>query len=113
MNEIEQLKQRIAELEAQSERLRGGLNQAIELLVTALNEPQQITESEIHDLRTLEKSTPAQFLSEHNREVAVRAVEEFTKYIDGTGELSIDDIYFLGEESEEYANKIKSGQVKI
>lgn len=37
------------------ERLRGGLNQAIELLVTALAEPEQITDSEIVQLRKIEK----------------------------------------------------------
>ena len=43
---------------AQNERLCGALNQAIELLVTALHEPEQITESEIHDLRTVELEQP-------------------------------------------------------
>lgn len=46
------------ELAAHVERLRGGLNQSIELLVTALCEPEQITQSEIHDLRTIELSVP-------------------------------------------------------
>lgn len=36
------------------ERLRDALNQAIELLVTALHEPSQITEEEIHELRSIE-----------------------------------------------------------
>lgn len=39
------------------ERLRSALNRAIELLVTALHEPEQITEEEIHYLRTIEIET--------------------------------------------------------
>lgn len=35
-------------------KLREALNQAIELLVTATIEPEQITEAEIHELRTIE-----------------------------------------------------------
>lgn len=62
-------------LMAQVEKLRVGLNQAIELLVTALHEPQQITESEIHDLRTLEKLTPTQCLAERDANVAANAVD--------------------------------------
>lgn len=38
-------------------KLRAGLNQAIELLTTALHEPEQITEEEIHELRTLERDS--------------------------------------------------------
>ena len=67
--------QKNAELVAQVDRLRGGLNQAIELLVAALIEPQQITDKEICELRDIEQATPAQYLTKHNREVAARAVE--------------------------------------
>lgn len=52
------------ELAAYNECLRAALNQAIELLVTALHEPEQITPEEIHDLRTQELQSPAASLAE-------------------------------------------------
>lgn len=70
--EIEALKKERDELVAQCERLRAGMNQAIELLVTAIHEPEQITEGEIHDLRTLERETPAASLAH----VRAEAIEE-------------------------------------
>jgi len=46
------------------EKLRAGFNQAIELLVTALIEPEQITENEIYEFRTLELSVPKEQVDE-------------------------------------------------
>lgn len=69
------LKEDIAYLAGQVEQLRTGFNQAIELLVTALHEPQQITESEIHELRTLEKQTPTQCLAARDADIKQKAIE--------------------------------------
>lgn len=46
--------QRVAQLAKAETTLRAALNQAIELLVTGLHEPEQITPPEIHELRTME-----------------------------------------------------------
>lgn len=48
--------QSVVELYDRGKSLQGALNQAIELLVTALNEPAQITEQEIAELRSIEQS---------------------------------------------------------
>lgn len=72
VGDIDRLERENAELKAQVEQLRGGLNQAIELLVTALVEPQQITDSEISELKDIEQATPAQCLAE----VKAQALED-------------------------------------
>lgn len=69
------------ELKAQVEQLRGGLNQAIELLVTALIEPQQITDKEISELRGIEQSTPAQCLAARDAEIKAQAVYAFAENV--------------------------------
>lgn len=58
-------------LAAKVEQLRAGLNQAIELLVTGLNEPEQIKPAEIWDLRHLEKTTPKECLAQYSKKIAV------------------------------------------
>jgi len=64
-----------AELAAQVEVLRSGLNQAIELLVTALVEPQQITDAEIFDLRQIEQKIPAACIAQVRAEAVIAAVK--------------------------------------
>lgn len=93
-----------AELAAQVEQLRSGIYFYLES-----NSPE--TESKrwnsLHDLL---QQTPAQCLAEHDREVAARVVEGAANHaikIGGAaGLVEYDDLI-------EYANKIKSGEVKI
>lgn len=65
-----------AALQCKVESLRAGLNQAIELLATALIEPQQITEEEIHELRTLEQLTPTQCMNQIEQRAVSRSAAE-------------------------------------
>jgi hypothetical protein len=79
----EQLEQQRNELAAQVGRLRGALNQSIELLVTALHEPEQITESEIHDLRTIELEQPPTALAALKAQWQAEALGDFYDHLQG------------------------------
>jgi len=68
----DEVKQERDELAAHVERLREGLNDAIEALVSETMESGLVEESEIHDLRTLELSVPQTSLAE----VRVKQAEE-------------------------------------
>lgn len=104
---IESLEKQNAELAAQVEALRGGLNQAIELLVTALVEPKQITEEEIHDLRTLEQSTP----SRHLRNIQAEAGRDgfVAGYSKGWNDYAGPHGFRREELADAYAAKVREG----
>jgi hypothetical protein len=63
------------EFKAQVERLRDGLNTAIEAMVSELNERGHITDGEVHDLRTMELETPAASLIEIQQRAIFEAAD--------------------------------------
>lgn len=67
----DQAKEENLALAANVEQLRAALNQAIELLVTGLHEPEQIKVEEIWDLRNVEKATPQECLEQYSKNIAV------------------------------------------
>jgi hypothetical protein len=71
---IEQLERERDELAAHVETLRGGLNDAIEALVSETMESGVVEENEIHDLRTLEMSIPQTSLAEVKAKAAKEGI---------------------------------------
>jgi hypothetical protein len=113
LESAEQLKQERDQLAAQNARLREGLNQSIELLVTAIHEPEQITEPEIHDLRTLELETPAASLASIQADAIERAAKLYShKWEEEFKEVTISTMrggigYIYPEGLLEHANAIR------
>ena len=92
-------------LAAQVEQLRSGLNQAIELLVTALIEPEQITDTEISELRDIEQATPAQCLAEVKAQAGRDGfIAGATRVMD---EYCAPRPFFLERKADKYANQLR------
>lgn len=96
-------------LQAQVKQLRNGLNQAIELLVTALVEPQQITDSEISELRDIEQATPTQCLAEIK---AQAGRDGFVACYFSLRKVQCGDVFDLVKAADEYANQIRQQAAK-
>lgn len=124
--EVCELQQRNVELAAQVELLIDAGNEVYaELQQWALTESHEETDLAFEIWLRARKSTPTQCLAEHDREVAARAVEKAADYAAGL----ISDKYGIATSGAmleildhktdvvlcvaEYADKIRSGEVKI